>query len=346
MIDLRSDTLTRPTPAMRAAMAAAEVGDDVYGEDLTVALLERRTAALLGKEAALFVPSGTMANQLALRCHTEPGDEILAEVAAHVVNVERGAPAALSGLTVRTIPSTDGVFDADDLGRMIRTPSRYMPAGMFPPTKLVCLENTHNFGGGTVWPLETMAAVAATARAHAIRVHLDGARLWNAAIASGRPESAFAAQADSVSVCYSKGLGAPVGSALAGDAAFIARAKRFRGMFGGAMRQAGIVAAGALHALEHHRDRLAEDHARAAAFAHGLAALPQIRIDPARVMTNILVFQLRALAADRFVERCWAQGLRLLPAGPDRVRAVFHLDLPDDAVERALDVVAAALSAA
>jgi threonine aldolase len=221
-----------------------------------------------------------------------------------------------------------------------------MPAGMFPPTKLVCLENTHNFGGGMVWPLETMAAVAATARAHAIRIHLDGARLWNAAIASDRPESAFAAQADSVSVCYSKGLGAPVGSALAGDAAFIARAKRFRGMFGGAMRQAGIVAAGALHALEHHRDRLAEDHARAAAFAHGLAALPQIRIDPARVMTNILVFQLRALAADRFVERCWAQGLRLLPAGPDRVRAVFHLDLPDDAVERALDVVAAALSAA
>ncbi|MEK0084459.1 threonine aldolase family protein [Benzoatithermus flavus] len=345
MIDLRSDTLTRPTPAMRAAIAAAEVGDDVYGEDPTVAALERRTAELLGKEAALFVPSGTMANQVALRCHTEPGDEILAEAAAHIVHVERGAPAALSGLTIRTIPSAAGVFDADDLRPFVRVPSRYMPAGIFPPTKLVCLENTHNFGGGTVWSVETMAAVARLAHEHGIKVHLDGARLWNAAVASGRREAEFAAHADSVSVCFSKGLGAPVGSALAGSAVFIERARRFRGMFGGGMRQAGILAAAALHALDHHRDRLAVDHARARAFAAGLAALSGIGIDPGTVQTNIVIFRVTAMPAAAFVERCWKQGLRMLPAGADKVRAVFHLDLPENAVEEALRIAAAALAA-
>ena len=346
MIDLRSDTLTRPTPVMRAAMTAAEVGDDVYGEDPTVNELERRTAALLGKEAALFVPSGTMANQLALRTHTEPGDEILAEAQAHVVHVERGAPAALSGLTIRTIPSRAGIFDADDLRRVIRTASRFMPAGLFPPTRLLCLENTHNFGGGSVWPPATLAAVAELAHAQGLKVHLDGARLWNAAIACGHGEAELAAGADSVGVCFSKGLGAPVGSALAGEAAFIARARRFRGMFGGGMRQAGIVAAGALFALEHHRARLAEDHARARTFAAGLAGLPDIELDPASVMTNIVVFRLTAQPAGPFVEQCWERGLRVLPAGPDRVRAVFHLDLPEDAVPRALDVVRVALAAA
>jgi threonine aldolase len=346
MIDLRSDTLTRPTPAMRAAIAAAEVGDDVYGEDPTVTLLERRTAALLGKEAALFVPSGTMANQIALRSHTEPGDEILAEAAAHIVHVERGAPAALSGLTVRTVPSMSGVFDADGLRPLLRVPSRFMPAGIFPPTKLLCLENTHNFGGGTVWPVDTMTAVTGLAREHGIAVHLDGARLWNAAVASGRSEAELASPADSVSVCFSKGLGAPVGSALAGAAAFIERARRFRGMFGGGMRQAGILAAAALHALDHHRDRLAVDHARARGFAQGLAALPGIEIEPAAVQTNIVIFRVTALPATAFVERCWEQGLRMLPAGADRVRAVFHLDVPEDAVAAALRIVAAALPAA
>lgn len=346
MIDLRSDTLTRPTPAMRVAIAAAEVGDDVYGEDPTVAALERRTAAILGKEAALFVPSGTMANQVALRCHTEPGDEILTEAAAHIALVERGAPAALSGLTIRTIPSAAGVFEPAGLRPHLRVPSPYMPAGIFPPTKLLCLENTHNFGGGTVWPLDTMAAVAGLAREHGIAVHLDGARLWNAAIASGRSEAEFAAHADSVSVCFSKGLGAPVGSALAGTAAFIERARRFRGMFGGAMRQAGILAAAALHALDHHRERLAVDHARARAFAAGLAGLPGIAVEPASVETNIVIFRVTAMPAAVFVERCWAEGLRVLPAGGDRVRAVFHLDLPEDAVEGAVRIASTALAAA
>jgi threonine aldolase len=207
------------------------------------------------------------------------------------------------------------------------------------------LENTHNFGGGTVWPLEILAGVAGLARQHGIKVHLDGARLWNAAVASGRSEAELAAPADSVSVCYSKGLGAPVGSALAGSAAFVERARRFRGMFGGGMRQAGILAAGALHALEHHRERLAVDHGRARSFAAGLAALPGIAIDPDAVATNIVIFRVTALPAAGFVERCWERGLRVLPAGVDRVRAVFHLDLPEDAVERALAVTADALAA-
>lgn len=347
MIDFRSDTLTCPTPAMRAAMATAEVGDDVYGEDPTVDALEQRVADLLGKEAALFVPSGTMANQLALRTHTEPGDEILAEAQAHVVHVERGAPAALSGLTIRTLPSVNGVFDADDLRRVIRQPSRFMPAGIFPPTKLLCIENTHNFGGGSVWPLSTLAAVTDLAHAEGLKVHLDGARLWNAAVASGHTEAQLAAGADSVGVCFSKGLGAPVGSALAGEAAFIARARRFRGMFGGAMRQAGIIAAGALFALDHHRARLAEDHARARAFADGLAGLPGVDLDPTAVATNIVVFRLAGgRPAASFVEACWERDLRMLPAGPDRVRAVFHLDLPEDAVPRALDIVRTVLAVA
>jgi threonine aldolase len=345
IIDLRSDTLTQPTPAMRAAMAAAEVGDDVYGEDPTVNELERRTASLLGKEAALFVPSGTMANQLALRCHTEPGDEILAEAGAHVVHIERGAPAALSGLTIRAIPGRGGVFRPDDLQQAIRPTSRFMPAGVFPPTKLVCLENTHNAGGGSVWPPETMAAVARLAGTHGLKVHVDGARLWNAAVATGRSEAELAAPADTVSVCYSKGLGAPVGSALAGSAALIERARRFRGMFGGGMRQAGILAAAALHALDHHRERLAVDHARAKAFADGLAELSGIDVDPAGVATNIVVFRPTGLPAESFVARCWELGLRMLPAGPDRVRAVFHLDVPEDAVERAMKLVVGALAA-
>jgi threonine aldolase len=237
------------------------------------------------------------------------------------------------------------VFDADDLRRLIRAPSRFMPADVFQPTKLLCLENTHNFGGGTVWPLATMAGVAELARAHGLKVHLDGARLWNAAVAAGRPEADFAAHVDTVSVCYSKGLGAPVGSALAGDAALVARARRFRGMFGGGMRQAGVIAAGALHALDHHRARLAVDHARARAFAERLAALPGVELDPAAVATNIVVFRTATLPAADLVERCWAAGLRMLPAGPDRVRAVFHLDVPEGGVDRALRVARDALNA-
>jgi threonine aldolase len=274
MIDLRSDTVTMPTPEMRAAMAAAEVGDDVLGDDPTVAALERRTADVLGKEAAVYMPSGTMTNQVAIRAHTEPGDELFCEAEAHCYYYEAGAPAALSGVMCRLIEGRRGIFSAADLKKLLR------PANIHHPrSRLVCLENTHNRGGGSIWPLEASAEVASAAREAGMAMHLDGARLWNASVATGIAEKTYAAHFDSLSVCFSKGLGAPVGSALAGSPEFIQRARRFRKMFGGGMRQAGIIAAGALYALEHHRARLADDHANAKALAEGLAEIRGLEVD-------------------------------------------------------------------
>ncbi len=344
MIDLRSDTVTRPGPEMRAAMAAAEVGDDVYGEDPTVRALEERTAELLGKEAGLFVPSGTMANQIAIRTHTEPGDEIVADARSHILLYERAAPTALSGVMPRLVHSERGVFDGEAVRALVHGPLPGMPAGLFPPTRLLCLENTHNAGGGSVWPLPQFAATVREARRHGLRVHCDGARLWNAAVATGVPERAYADHCDSVAVCFSKGLGAPVGSLLAGDRAFIDRARRFRGMFGGGMRQAGVLAAAALHALDHNRGRLAEDHAHARILAAALAELPGISIDPASVETNILYFRLRGMAAARFAEACEARGVRVLAIGVDTVRLVTHLDVSRAAVDHAIAVFREVLS--
>ena len=263
-IDLRSDTITKPTPAMREAMAAADVGDDVFGEDPTVRELEAETAALLGKEAALFTVSGTMANQLAVRSHTEPGDEILVEANAHLYYYEGGGPAALSGVSCRCLQGQRGVFNSADVESALRPSDPH-----FPRSRLVCIENTHNRGGGKIWPLERIQEVAAAARLHGLQLHLDGARLWNAAAATGIAERQWAAPFDTVSVCFSKGLGAPVGSALAGSAALLARARRFRKMFGGGMRQAGIIAAGALFALRHHRARLARGPCQRQSFGRG-----------------------------------------------------------------------------
>ncbi|GBD44218.1 L-allo-threonine aldolase [bacterium HR40] len=345
MIDLRSDTVTQPTAAMREAIARAEVGDDVYGEDPTVRALEERVASLLGKEAALFVPSGTMANQVAIRTHTEPGDEIVADARAHVLLYERAAPTALSGVMPRPIESETGVFGADELRARVRLPVPGMPPGLFPPTRLVCLENTHNAGGGTVWPFDRFAEVAHEARRLGLAVHLDGARLWNAAVASGIPEHRWAGLCDSVAVCFSKGLGAPVGSAVAGTQGFIDRARRFRGMFGGAMRQAGVLAAAALFALEHHRERLAEDHANARRLAEGLAQLPGTEVDPTRVVTNILYVRLTRVPAGRFAERAEAMGVRVLPVAEDRIRLVTHLDVSAADIDRALAIFAAILRA-
>ena len=264
LIDLRSDTVTKPTPAMREAMARAEVGDDVFGDDPTVKALESRTAELLGKEAALFVPSGTMANQLAIRSHTEPGDEILVEANAHIYYYEGGAPAAMSGVMCRCINGQRGIFTGADVEASLRPADQH-----FPRTRLVCLENTHNRGGGKIWSIGQVQEVAAGVRKHGLQLHLDGARLWNASVAAGIPERDYATYFDTISVCFSKGLGAPVGSALVGPKAFIERARRFRKMFGGGMRQAGIIAAGALFALDNHRARLAEDHANAKALPPG-----------------------------------------------------------------------------
>jgi len=320
VIDLRSDTITQPTPAMREAIARAEVGDDVFGDDPTVNRLEAETAALLGKEAAVFMPSGAMANQVAVRAHTEAGDEILVEGSAHLYYYESGAPAALAGVICRCLTGNRGLFTAADVEAALR------PANVhFAPTKLVCVENTHNRGGGSVWPLAQIAEVAAAARRHNLRLHLDGARLWNASVASGVPERDYAAHFDSVSVCFSKGLGAPVGSALTGTREFIGRARRFRKMYGGGMRQAGILAAAALYALEHHRQRLAEDHANARLLAEGLARLPGIELDPALVETNIVIFRVRAMPVAQLVERLNQRGVWMLAAGPDTVRAVTNL---------------------
>lgn len=333
-IDLRSDTVTLPTPAMRQAMAEAEVGDDVYGEDPTVTRLEGETAELLGKEAALFVPSGTMGNQLALRCHTEPGDEIVLEANAHIYYFEGGAPAAFSGVMCRCLTGQRGVFTAADVAAVLRPRDPH-----FAPTRLICLENTHNRGGGSIWPLEQITGLAALAKDRDLRMHLDGARLWNAAATTGIAEREYARWFDSVNVCFSKGLGAPVGSALAGTRPFIERARRFRKQLGGGMRQAGVIAAGALHALRHHRQRLAEDHANARTLAEGLACLPGIELDLATVQTNIVIFRVTAMPASVLVAQLKESGVLMLSTGPDTIRAVTHLNVSAEDIAVALAAV-------
>jgi len=340
MIDLRSDTVTRPTAAMRRAMAEAEVGDDVLGDDPTVAALERRTTEILGKEAAVYMPSGTMTNQVAIRTWTEPGDEIIIEAEAHTYFLESGGPAALSGVMCRLIQGDRGRFTADQVRAVLRPANEH-----FPRTRLVCVENTHNRSGGAVWPVGQVAEVAAAARDAGLKVHLDGARLWNASVASGVPERDYAAHFDSVSVCFSKGLGAPVGSALAGPREFITRARRFRKMFGGGMRQAGIIAAGALYALDHHRERLAEDHANARRLAEGIAPLSGIAIDPATVETNIVVFYVKDMPAARLIERLAKMGVLMLARDATSVRAVTNLGVTRNEIEETIAQVAGCVGA-
>ncbi|MDP6371064.1 MAG: GntG family PLP-dependent aldolase [Vicinamibacterales bacterium] len=344
MIDLRSDTVTGPTAAMRQAMAAADVGDDVYRDDPTVLALERRTAEILGKDDAVYMPTGTMTNQVAIRTHTEPGDQILIDVNAHVARPEAGGPAALSGVMTKGLPGVHGVFTADDVHAAATPVHPFTPATLLPPTRLLCIENTHNGGGGTIWPLERITDVCDAARQHGLRLHMDGARLWHASVAMGISEREYAAPFDTVSVCFSKGLGAPVGSALAGSSELVARARRFKAMFGGGFRQAGVVAAGALHALEHHRAGLAADHSKATAFAEGLSRIPGIEIDLARVQTNIVRFSLAAMPSGTFVERCHAAGLHLLTAGADGVRAVPHADISEAQIAEALAIAGAVMS--
>lgn len=341
MIDLRSDTVTRPTPEMREAMAGAAVGDDAYGEDPTVNALERKVAKLLGKEAAVFVPTGTMANQIALRTHTHAGDVVLMERDAHIAVNEVGAGAALWGVTVRTLPGVRGILTGGDVEGAFEVQHPFNPAQLTMPIRLLCLENTHNVGGGSVWPLGGIRSVTAVAREHGLATHLDGARLWNAAVAAGISEADFAAPFDTVSVCFSKGLGAPVGSALVGRRDLVTRARRFKQQLGGGFRQAGIIAAGALYALEHHRERLVYDHENARLFAQGLAEIQGVRIDPEQVPTNIIRFDVTSMPAGGFVEACHERGLYMLPTGPHGVRAVTHLDVTRDDAIAAVDIVRA-----
>ncbi len=339
MIDLRSDTVTLPTPAMRDAMAGARVGDDVYGDDPTVNALEARTAELLGKEAAVFVPTGTMSNQIGVRTHTEPGDLVLIDRSAHIVRGESGAGAALSGVSMKMLPGRDGIFTAADVDAAIEPEHPFNPIHLESPPRLLCMENTHNRGGGTVWPLEQVEDVCAAARRHGLATHLDGARLWHATAASGVPEARFAAPFDTVNVCFSKGLGAPVGSALAGSEELVARARRFKQQFGGGFRQAGILAAAALYALEHHRAGLSGDVANARALACGIARIDGLETDLDRVQSNLVRFEVTAMPAGAFAIRCHARGLYLLPQGESGVRAVTHRDVSRPDVDQALEIM-------
>ena len=338
-IDLRSDTITKPTQAMREAMINAEVGDDVYGEDPTVNALEARTAELLGKEAAIFMPSGTMTNQVALRLHTEPADEIIIQSQAHIYYYEGGAPAALSGIMCRLIEGNkQGIFTAEDLQKVLHQDNIH-----FPKTKLVCLENTHNRGGGSIYPLTTIQEIEEICRQRDLKLHLDGARLWNACVATGISEAEYAKPFDTISVCFSKGLGAPVGSALVGSKQSIDRARRFRKMFGGGMRQAGIIAAGALYALKHHRERLAEDHENAKILAAGLRAIEGIKINPEEVQTNIVIFETENISAPLLAAKLQEKGAAVLAMGENKLRAVTSLMVTRSQIERVPNLVEAAL---
>lgn len=337
IIDLRSDTVTRPTPAMRRAIAEAEVGDDVLGDDPTVIRLQNRIAEIMGKEAACFVPTGSMANQTSIRAHTEPGDEVIAHEDSHIIHYETGAPAALSGVMIRVLRGPRGLFDVADVDAAVRPPSVH-----FPNSRLLVIENTHNRGGGAVWPLEQVRRVTSHARTLGLRLHLDGARIWNACAATGHQPVDYAQSFDTVSCCFSKGLGAPVGSAVAGSREIIARVARFRKMFGGTMRQSGILAAAALHALDHHRQRLIEDHANAKRLARGLAEIPGITLNLDHVETNLIFFDLASdlgTAAD-FCQHLKAAGVLMLPLGPRRIRAVCHLDVTTAQIDEAISTAA------
>jgi threonine aldolase len=325
-IDLRSDTVTKPTPAMRAAMARAEVGDDVYGEDPTVNRLQELAARLLGKQAALFVPSGTMANQASLRAAARPGDVVLAGEGAHVLEYESGAAAGLSGLHVQTI-GRGGLFDGADVAAAIHPDEAH-----YAPTRAVAVENTHNRAGGRIFPLEWIEDVAAAARSRGLHLHLDGARLWNVVVATGIPAARWAAGFDTATFCLSKGLGAPVGSVVCGSAEVIRRVHRARKMLGGGMRQAGILAAAGIHALEHHVERLAEDHANARRLAAGLERLG-FRVDPPPE-TNMVLFEVDDTEA--FVRATRARELLVDPIASGRFRAVTHLDVSEADVDEAL----------
>jgi threonine aldolase len=343
MIDLRSDTQTRPTAEMRAAIAAADVGDEQKREDPTVNALEARAAELLGQEESVFVPTATMANEIALRTLGEPGDEVMAEENSHIFLAELGGPAVHAGLMTRPLKCIAGRFTPEQ----IRETVRVTDGTHVPPTKIVSVENTHNASGGRVWPIEEIEAVAATARELGLRMHLDGARVMNAAVASRVPSATIGGHFDTVTLCLSKGLGCPLGALVAGSAELMATARRLKHLFGGAMRQAGIVAAAGVYALEHNIDRLAEDHERARRLAEGLDAAG-VPVDLEQVETNFVQVDLAplGLSPQEALARLWEHGVGLsMTAHATRLRAVTHLDVDDDDIERAVELIPRALGA-
>ncbi len=336
-IDLRSDTVTKPTPGMRRAMAEAEVGDDVFGDDPTVKRLEAKTAELLGKEAALFVPSGTMANQIGVAIHARPGDELLCSATSHVYVWEAGGVARLSGVTARTFAGDRGLLSLEDVREAIRP----VDDVHYVRTRLVCLENTHNRGGGRVHPIGEVARIARWAREHNLAMHLDGARLMNAVVATGRPADEWCQHFDTVSLCYSKGLGAPIGSAIAGSSEEIASARRLRKLFGGGMRQVGVIAAAALYALENHVDRLREDHEHAQALAEAFTSVDGFSLEMGPVETNLVWVAVspKMGTAAEVAAYLASRGILVSVPGKQVIRACTHLDVSEEQVERAAQTI-------
>jgi len=339
-IDFRSDTVTKPTPEMRQVMADAPVGDDVFGEDPSINQLQQKIAGLCGKEAALFVASGTMANQVAINSHTQPGDEVICEYGCHIFNYEGGGPALLSGVQVHPLQGERGVITAEHIAAAIRPADHH-----FANTRLIEIENTHNRSGGAIFPLDEIKRIRSLADEHSLSVHLDGARLWNAHVATDISIAEWCAPVDSVSLCFSKGLGAPVGSILVGSYDFIDRAHRYRKMYGGGMRQGGILAAAALFAVEHHVERLADDHKHAKMLAHKFIQHGAL-VDLDATQTNIVVVDFAPLgeSADALIRRFGDAGLLALPVSPTRIRFVTHIDVRDVDLERALTAIDAVLA--
>lgn len=334
IVDLRSDTVTKPSPGMRKAMAEAEVGDDVFGDDPTVKQLENLAADLTGQEAALFVPSGTMGNEIAILAHTQRGDEAIVEYDSHIYNYETAGPAVLSGVQLSPIKTESGFFTIPELEDALRPDDIHEPV-----TRLICLENTHNRKGGRVLPIEVLKEIRQFAEIHGLKIHMDGARIFNAACASGVSVKDYCRLCDSTMFCLSKGLGAPIGSMLVGSADFIERARRYRKMLGGGMRQVGIIAAAGIYALRNNIDRLEDDHRRARMLADGIAKIDKIDLVPSKVETNIVVVDLRrsGKSVEQVILELEQKGVRVVAFGKTRIRAVTHLDVDDDDILRAIE---------
>ena len=334
-VDLRSDTLTKPVPEMREAMMAAEVGDDVFGEDPTINQLQEKIAELTGKEAALFVTSGTQGNQAAVNAHTRPGQEVIVDRNSHIFNYESGAPAMISGVQLHPLDGRHGVITVEQIAAAFRPSDDH-----YPQTGLICLENTHNRAGGTIYPISEIKRIAEYAREKGVPLHLDGARLWTASVATGISLKEYCQYFDSVMMCFSKGLGAPVGSIVAGSKAFIKYAHFHRKACGGGIRQGGILAAGALYAMEHHWPLLKDDHRRARQFAEAIAELPGISVELSTVQTNIVMFDVdpQKISVEKLLQQLQERGIHMFEFGPTRIRAVTHLEISDDDIEYAIGV--------
>jgi threonine aldolase len=339
MIDLRSDTITRPSREMLEAMMTAETGDDVFSEDPTVNKLQEMCAELSGKESSLFVTSGVMGNQLAIKSHTEPGDEVIVESESHVINYETAAPSVISSVQLLPVTGTNGILFAEDINKHIRSSEYY-----FPRTRLICLENTHNRAGGIILPIESIVSVSELAREKGIKTHLDGARIFNAQVETGIILKEYATHFDSVSFCFSKGLGCPVGSILCGERNFIEKARKWRKILGGGMRQAGILAAAGIYALRNNIQRLKQDHNKAMIFAGELKALDRININQDNVQTNIVIFSLKDMSKKEFLDEMKVRGVILSSGSYENVRAVFHMDVSEEETIVAIEKIRGALA--